>query len=43
MSEEGVSMPPMGTHEGRTAAGVYNDLVDGLKQQVMDLRRDKAI
>lgn len=43
MSEEGISMPPMGTHEGLTAAGVYNDLVDGLKQQVMDLRRDKAI
>lgn len=35
--------PAAGTESGLKATGIYIDLVQGLKQQVTDLRRDKAI
>ena len=35
--------PATGTESGLTATGIYVDLVKGLKQQVADLRKDKAI
>ena len=35
--------PATGTESGLTATGIYVDLVQGLKQQVADLRKDKVV